>query len=118
MNNGFPPLRRGPIVDRVGSLDIFEQFGNIKKMNAVEFDEKYNGELSLIDSLYSFHPEYFEQLTEAQRQIMRRYYLYDSACPDDIFEYRLRSLAIQPELEALAQKALACLKAIAQIREP
>lgn len=116
--NGSPSLRWGPIVDLVNSLDIFEQLGNMKKMNAANFDEKYNDELSLIDSLYGFHPEYFGQLSEAQREILRRYYLYDSESPDNIFDYRVSLLAIEPGLEVLAQKALSSLSSIAQIHTP
>ena len=85
-------------------------------MRAANFNHKYNDELSLVDSLFEFHPEYFHQLAQSHRSLLRRYYLYDRPNPKDIFEYRVGILNREPELETNAHEALTTLKEIAHIR--
>ena len=86
-------------------------------MNEEKFNTEYNEELGLIDSLYEFHPEYFAQLEETERTVLRKYYLFDETTPEDIFSYRSRVLSKQPKLEHLAKEALDSLKKIADIQD-
>ena len=86
-------------------------------MDAVQFNSEYNDELDLVESLYEFHPKYFDQLSDTQRKVLSQYYLFDKTTPEDIFFHRSRILSRQPELEQLAKEALNSLKKIANIQD-
>lgn len=87
-------------------------------MKAKHFDTSYNAELSLVDSLYEFHPAFFTILTAAEREALSRYYLYDvSPTPSNIFLYRAQLLE-NPDgmlVEADARRALKKLRRVAGI---
>ena len=79
-------------------------------MTSPYFDQNYNEEVNLVDSLYEFHPEYFDALTSAERLALHNYYLYDSDTPEDIFKYRNEIIAGSPAIAVRARKALASLR--------
>ena len=79
-------------------------------------NKRYNDEVMLLEGLYEFHPEFFDELGADDRAILKEYYLVDGADPENIFEYRQSLLAKNPGTEAAAHTAFARLCKIAGIQ--
>jgi len=70
------------------------------------FDERYNGQSNLLDGLYEFHPEYFNELQPEEFRLLQTYYLFaasEDEIPDNIFEYRIKLLRKDPSLQPKAK---------------
>jgi len=68
-------------------------------------NERYNSELSIIDSLYAFHPEAFELLSKSEMEALQKYYLLGEPVPDDVFAYREDIVTDDADLAGRAQIA-------------
>lgn len=69
-------------------------------------DQNYNDDTTLLDGLYEFHPDFFDDLTADEQTRLRRYFLVGRPVPQDVFQYRQDLNRIDPELEAKALQAL------------
>jgi hypothetical protein len=68
-------------------------------------DKEYNKQLDVIESLYEFHPEFFDELSPELQAAAQAYYLLGKETPDNVFEYRLSLLRRDPTLESKAKEA-------------
>lgn len=68
-------------------------------------DRKYSDEVSLIDGLIEFHPEWLESLSEAERSSLDDYYGIVSS-PADLDDWRDIHVATDPGLAAKARAIL------------
>lgn len=70
------------------------------------FDETYNNESNLIESLYAFHPSYFHDLSADEFSTLQTYYMFavsDVDMPEDVFAYRAELLRHEPSVEVQAR---------------
>jgi hypothetical protein len=51
-------------------------------------NKRYNAELSLLEGLYEFHPNFFDGLNPKEQAALKAYYLIGSETPENIFSYR------------------------------
>jgi len=47
----------------------------MKNGDLTSTEKQYNDEVLLLDGLYEFHPDFFEQLSESDRKAIKEYYL-------------------------------------------
>jgi hypothetical protein len=83
------------------------------------FDESYSNESDLLESLYEFHPEFFDELSPEEFSTLQTYYLFATATsdyPKNVFEYRQRLLKENPSLENRAQEVYKKLLRIAKVK--
>jgi len=80
-------------------------------------NRRYNDESNFLDGLYEFHPEFFKQLTEQEREVLQTYYLVDSDVPDNIFVYRHELIQRQPHIENEAHQAFSELLKLAGVEK-
>lgn len=90
----------------------------MSEAKVVEENERYNDEIGLLDGLYEFHPEYFNQLAPGELEILRTYYLLGQEVPENVFEYRKELMERQLGIETEVQAVLAKLLEIANIKKP
>jgi hypothetical protein len=74
-------------------------------VHSSDIDARYNDEVCLLDSLYAFHPDIFEQLTPEEFALLRQYYLVGEEVPESIFSYREQITSEDPEIAAKASRA-------------
>lgn len=70
------------------------------------FDNTYNDESNLLDSLYEFHPDHFSDLTADEFSTLQTYYMLavdDDMMPADVFAYRAELLPREPLVEMQAK---------------
>ena len=113
--------RQAPLVDRRGGLGYWYHLPKYLDertkvgMKVDYFDDKYNDELSLVDSLFAFHPEYFCRLAPSAYQVLSEYYLFDKESPANIFEYRANLIIRDRRIEEHAGSALKQLMKVAEV---
>ena len=78
-------------------------------------NKEYNDEASLLDGLYEFHPEFFEQLSADELEALESYYLVGQEVPDNVFDYRKELIKNNLQIESTAKVAFSHLKKIAKI---
>lgn len=77
-------------------------------------NQQYNDEMLLLDGLLEFQPEFFEQLTQDELTVLRRYYLTGAKeIPHNMFSYRAEILKEDPSLQEKAQAVYQKIRQIA-----
>ncbi|HEX8763290.1 MAG TPA: hypothetical protein VF733_06075 [Candidatus Saccharimonadales bacterium] len=89
----------------------------MKNSNLTPLEKQYNDEVLLLDGLYEFHPDFFEQLREGDLKTIKEYYLTGEEVPANIFEYRAALLLRKSNIEKEAQEAYQRLLLIANIKK-
>jgi hypothetical protein len=68
-------------------------------------NKRYNDEAVLLDGLYEFHPDLFNELGPHELHVLETYYLTGQDVPDNVFEYRAQLVKNRPEIEEEAHAA-------------
>lgn len=71
------------------------------------FDKNYNDQSNLLDGLYAFHPEYFDELSSEEFEILQTYYLFATPAdklPENVFNYRADLIQERPSLQPVAEE--------------
>lgn len=79
-------------------------------------EKRYNDESNLLDSLYEFHPDFFNELDSNERKVMGEYYLVGKDMPENVFEYRKAILSQDPNLKEKGEQTFEHLMDIAGIK--
>jgi hypothetical protein len=77
----------------------------IETATSSQANKEYNEQLDVIESLYEFHPEFFDGLTPELLKAANEYYLLSQQTPKNVFEYRLALLQRDPTIGAKAKNA-------------
>lgn len=81
------------------------KIGGMSATNSIPyFDQRYNDEVMLLDSLYEFHPEFFEQLDRDEKSTLQEYYGTGMPPTANVFADRAAKLAENPMLETNASQ--------------
>lgn len=80
-------------------------------------EKRYNTESNLLDSLYEFHLDFFDNLTDADRKVIETYYLTGKELPENVFIYRSRLLTQYPDIAQEAEAVFRKLLSIAGIKD-
>jgi hypothetical protein len=71
-----------------------------------ETPDLYFEELSVVESLFAFHPDFFADLSADEREALRLYYGLGESGITDIVVWRTTALAADSDLEARAPALL------------
>ena len=88
----------------------------MKSSDLTSVEKQYNDEVLLLDGLYEFHPDFFEQLSESDRKVIKEYYLAGEEVPENIFEYRAALISGDVRIEQDAKGAYERLLQIAGVK--
>lgn len=80
-------------------------------------EKRYNTESTLLDSLYEFHPNFFDNLTDADRKVIKTYYLTGKELPENVFIYRSHLLMQYPDIAQEAETVFRKLLNIASMKD-
>lgn len=72
-------------------------------------DIRYLDEINLADEFYEFHPDAFDQLSAAERELLAVYYLLGREVQEDVLVYRAVVVRDDP---AIADAARAVLRSV------
>lgn len=84
-------------------------------VNFTPEEQKYNDDSLLLEGLYEFHPDYFDDLSFEELSILKKYYLTGCQMPSNVFKYRLKTITKDPSIQEKAQKILEKIKLSAGI---